>query len=110
MISVPPRDLSLTEGRSSSIKCGYTGDAPLTVDWLYEEETLPSSDRITLEEGTLRFATTLSSDTGRYTCRIANEVGVVMATAQLTVLGGCSSLDYLSPVVSRMKHVRCSQK
>ena len=44
--------------------------------------------RISLDEstGTLMFATTLSQDTGMYTCRIHNDVGAVEAVAMVTVL------------------------
>ncbi|KAL5250784.1 hypothetical protein ACHWQZ_G016502 [Mnemiopsis leidyi] len=89
VINVPPRNVSLTEGKSTSIKCGYTGDQPLTIEWLYEGRTVTNSadNRIVLdsEAGTIKFATIRSSDTGLYTCRVQNEVGVVTAHATLTV-------------------------
>ena len=44
-ISVPPRNVSLIEGRSTTIKCGYTGDDPIMVDWLYEGRAVTPSSR-----------------------------------------------------------------
>ncbi|XP_063687946.1 receptor-type tyrosine-protein phosphatase F-like isoform X2 [Bolinopsis microptera] len=89
IINVPPRNISLTQGKSTSIKCGYTGDQPLTIEWLYEGRALTNSadNRIELDSaaGTIKFATIRSSDTGQYVCRVQNEVGVVTATAKLTV-------------------------
>ncbi|NXO03666.1 LRRC4 protein, partial [Rhinopomastus cyanomelas] len=84
-----PADLNISEGRVAELKCRST-PALSAVRWLLPNGTVLShasgGGRLAvLNDGTLNFSQVLLSDTGLYTCMVANVAGNANASAYLNV-------------------------
>ena len=71
----------------ASLQCEVKGNPVPQVTWLKENSTLPVDKRIIQSRGGLVIGEVMSRDGGVYSCRAKNILGVVNASATLTVQG-----------------------
>ncbi|XP_029957379.1 roundabout homolog 1 [Salarias fasciatus] len=80
-----PEDVSVRPGESAQFYCQATGDPPPTVVWSREQGPLPNGRYLVNPDHTLQIHYATAEDSGRYTCTVVNDVGVVSVSAQLLV-------------------------
>ncbi|XP_038069656.1 protein sidekick-2-like isoform X2 [Patiria miniata] len=79
-----PQDTTKIEGEPATISCQANGAPQPTITWL-KDGSIPVADDLIQDNGDLFFASTLASDKADYTCIADNGVGIINATARLTV-------------------------
>ncbi|KAG9334950.1 hypothetical protein JZ751_006272 [Albula glossodonta] len=103
-ISDLPRDLNISAERQAELRCRTA--AMSSVRWLLPNGTILTHGsrhpRMTVaNDGTLNFSNVLPSDTGVYTCMVANAAGSSNSSAFLNVSGAelnTSNLSYFTTV------------
>ena len=83
----PPMSMVVNETGIASLQCEVKGNPVPQVTWLKENSTLPVDKRIIQSRGGLVIGEVMSRDGGVYSCRAKNILGVVNASATLTVQG-----------------------
>ncbi|XP_049831894.1 protein sidekick isoform X2 [Schistocerca gregaria] len=88
VLEVPPQNVTVLDGKDATIACRAVGAPTPNITWFYQDNKLvEASGRIqVLEYGDLLIAAVRENDAGKYTCRRANEGGIVEGSAFLSVL------------------------
>ncbi|XP_056317966.1 protein sidekick-1 [Danio aesculapii] len=89
--TMPPSDITVTDGTSAVFTCDTSGAPKPAIIWRKGSQVLASGSvqtpRFTLlESGGLQILPIMPSDAGNYTCLASNTEGLVNATVALTVL------------------------
>ncbi|XP_045518694.1 protein sidekick isoform X1 [Pieris brassicae] len=83
-----PSNLTVLDGKDATITCRAVGAPTPNVTWYFNDSLIINlSGRLqAVEEGDLLITSTTTADSGKYTCKRANEAGSVSGEAFLTVL------------------------
>ncbi|PFX14034.1 Peroxidasin [Stylophora pistillata] len=84
-IRVPPTSIVVNETNKASLQCLVEGNPEPMVKWLKQNSSLPKEKRIVQSRGDLLIMDVTSRDNGMYTCVAKNILGVMKASATLTV-------------------------
>ncbi|XP_075876116.1 roundabout homolog 4 isoform X2 [Nelusetta ayraudi] len=85
VLVLKPENVSARLGESAQFYCRAKGDPPPAVVWSREQGPLPNGRYLVNPDQTLQIHYVTAQDAGWYTCKAANDVGVVTARAQLLV-------------------------
>lgn len=85
VLLIRPENVSVRPGESAEFSCRAKGDPPPTVVWSREQGPLPNGRYLVNPDNTLQIHYVTAKDSGRYTCTVVNDVGMVSVSAQLLV-------------------------
>uniref|UniRef100_A0A8C5JTA7 Contactin 4 n=1 Tax=Junco hyemalis TaxID=40217 RepID=A0A8C5JTA7_JUNHY len=91
------RDVRAAIEERVSWECRASGRPKPSYRWLKDGEPLLPQGRVQLEQGSLTIANVSLSDAGMYQCVAENRHGVIFASAELSVIGECTSPSTASP-------------
>ena len=83
----PPVSLVVNETGEASLQCEVEGNPTPEVTWLKRNSSLLATKRIMKLRGSLMIRDVTSHDSGMYTCKARNILGVMSSSATLTVQG-----------------------
>ena len=86
-VQTPPQSLQVSHGRTATLLCRADGHPAPTIVWRRDGHPLRSSARTSLDAGNLTLSNVSDADDGTYECTALNDMGVIVARAQLSVLG-----------------------
>lgn len=95
VIANRPLTQTVNYGSPVTFSCAVTGNPKPDITWLYRDVLISTSDRYSVNDGTLTVLASSLADIGSYTCRASNIVSngtqlvhlSVNASAHLTVVG-----------------------
>ncbi|XP_076017295.1 roundabout homolog 4 [Genypterus blacodes] len=91
VLVLKPENASVRSGESAHFYCQAKGDPPPAVVWSREQGPLPNGRYLVNPDQTLQIHYVIAQDAGKYTCKAVNDVGVVTASAHLTVEDAAST-------------------
>uniref|UniRef100_V9GWB1 Cell adhesion molecule-related/down-regulated by oncogenes n=1 Tax=Ectopleura larynx TaxID=264052 RepID=V9GWB1_9CNID len=81
-----PEDMELLDGGTASFECRASGYPQPAIAWQKDGKRLPTDERhVVLPSGTLRILYVSKANEGDYECQAINVIGVISATASLTI-------------------------
>ena len=83
----PPFSMVVNETGIASLQCEVKGYPTPQVTWLKHNSSLLADKRIVQSRGGLTIKDVTSQDSGLYTCKARNSLGVITSAAALTVQG-----------------------
>ena len=83
----PPFSMVVNETGIASLQCEVKGNPTPQVTWLKHNSSLLADKRIVQSRGGLTIKDVTSQDSGLYTCKARNLLGVITSSAALTVQG-----------------------
>lgn len=83
----PPLSMVVNETGAASFQCEVRGNPQPEVTWLKENSSFLTDKRIVKSQGGLMITDVTSQDSGMYTCKAKNILGVTTSSATLTVQG-----------------------
>lgn len=86
-IVVLPKSQVVNASGTASFQCLAAGNPEPEVTWLKQNSTLPTDKRIVASRGSLVITSVTSGDDGMYTCVAKNILGMMNATAALSIQG-----------------------
>ena len=91
----PPLSKVVNETDTASLQCEVKGNPVPQITWLKENTSLSADKRIVQSRGGIMIKDVKSPDGGMYTCLASNILGLVKASATLTVQGNMLLFCYL---------------
>lgn len=85
VLLLKPQNVSVRMGESAQFSCQAKGDPSPVLMWSRDPGPLPNGRYLVNPEQTLQIHYVTAQDAGWYTCTAVNDVGVVTASALLTV-------------------------